>query len=478
MKSEWMQEKRTAFPKLNKDIECDCCIVGGGLTGLFCAYQLQNEYARIVLIESNTIGSGASGRNTGKVSSQHGLTLQNILEKHGKQVVQLVVEKNQEAIGTIKKIIDEYKINCQWEEVSSVIGCISVDQTKKVANEIKAYDELGLAYEIVQEGEVEGIRYGARFLNQAKMDPYAFATQLAQKLTIQIFEHTPMTRMEDSFLWAGPYKINYKKCILATQVLPFQKRLFYTVTQPNQSFLAALCPSDHQKEYVYIDEQVPKTKNSMEEFSVVGGYDHLLSEDCDAIWQKFKRDLVLENPNKRILSTWSSQDYESFDGLPLVGESGEYLVATAYNKWGNTWSYVASCVIRDLLLQKENPLIAILSPSRFSLVWNTKFITENFGVAQQMIQSKLKVKNQNLPMNQEGVIVEIDGHSYGCYRDEETLHFVDAICSHLGCTLKFNNEEKTWDCPCHGSRFNVIGEIIKGPTSVKLKHWEVSLNED
>lgn len=478
MKSEWMKEQVASFPTLKEDIECDICIVGGGLTGLFCAYQLQNEFARVVLIEANTIASGASGRNTGKVSSQHGLNLQNIIKKHGKKTTRLIVEKNQEAITQIKHLIDEYKINCDWESVYSVVGCKSIKQTKKVADEIKVYDEIGIPYELIREDEIEDVRYGAMFHEQGKMNPYAFAVQLAMKLTIQIYEHTPMTRMEEQCLYSGNHKIIFKTCILATQVMPFQMKLFYAVTQPKQSFLAALSPSNHRKGFVYLDEQVTKTWNDMNEYSICGGYDHVLSDDCDALWQKFKRDLVLENPKKKILSTWSSQDYETFDGLPIVGKSGEYYVATGYNKWGNTWSYVASCVIADQLLDKENELIDILAVRRASLVLNEKFLKENMEVGMQFVTSKLKETSATLPQNNKGCIMKINNHPYGIYHEDHKLYLVDAICPHLGCTLKFNEEEKTWDCPCHGSRFLVNGEIMKGPANISLNSFVEVLTDE
>lgn len=466
-----MNEILTRFPTLKEDVECDVCIVGGGLTGLFCAYQLQDEFAKVVLIEANTIAYGATGRNTGKVSSQHGFNLQKILKKHGKQVAKKVVERNQEAIASIKKIIDEYKIDCEWEEVRSVVGCKSVEQTQLVADEIKAYDEIGVGYDLIREDEIEGMRYGACFHEQAKMNPYAFATQLAQKLTVQIYEHTPMTKMEEHMLYSGNVRIKFKKCILATQVMPFQMKFFYAVTKPNQSFLAALSPTDSSKELVYIDEKITKTKNNMKKYSIVGGYDHELSDDCDALWQKFKRDLVLENPQKKILSTWSSQDYEVFDDLPIVGISDSYLMATGYNKWGNTWSYVASSTIKDILLEKENEMIELLKIKRSSLIMNHHFIKENLGVVSELIQSKLKEKSESLPFDNQGCICEINHHPYGIYRESGKLYLIDAICPHLGCTLKFNHEEKTWDCPCHGSRFDIKGEIMKGPANRCLNQY-------
>lgn len=477
MRSEWMKNRAYKALKLNQDIECDVLIVGAGLSGLLCAYQLQDLYEKIVIIESDEIGSGASGRNTGKITSQHGLNYQEILKIHGAQKTRLYYEENQQAIKGIKEIIDRYEIECGYQEKKAIIGVKSKRFKEKVENEIMAYQSCEIDYEIIQNDEMENIFYGACFKKQASFDPYQFCIQLASHLNVEIYEHSPMMKIYHHTVEAVSHKIKYQHCILATQVMPFQFKFFYTITQPKQSFLAALKPSDKNDQMFLCEDEITKTKNSSDQFMLVGGYDHLLSDDSNSKWQSFKRDLVLEYPKHRILSTWSSQDYMVFDYLPIVDQCEDFIVITGFNKWGNTNAYSASLTVLDILKNKYTERRELFSLKRKTLVLNKNFLSENFQVLKHLIESKMNHDTCQIPENHQAVSFQLEHHPYGIYRQNETLYIVDILCPHLGCTLKFNDHDKCWDCPCHGSRFSIEGKIIKGPANVDLHHSICTIDE-
>ena len=475
MKSEWIKDRNQLFNQLDKDIECDVLIVGAGLSGLLCAYQLQNHFEKIVLIESDTICSGASGRSTGKITSQHGLNYQEIYKIHGKDKTRLYYEENEQAIHEIEKIIKEYNIECDFRRKDAIVGCKSKSLENKISQEINVYNTCDMSYEMIQ--NENGITKGIKVKNQASFDPYQFCIQLADKLDIDIYENTPMMQMHDHAVKTKQHIIRYEHCILATQVMPFKLKFFYAISKPNISFLASLSPSDKSNEMILIDDTVTKTKNDMDEFMLVGGYDHPIFDDVNKKWQSFKRDLVLEYPNHTIRNVWRSQDYEVFDYLPIIDKCEDFIVITGFNKWGNSNSYVASLVVKDILLNKETKRRELFRLNRKSLVINKNFIGDNIQVLKALILSKMSDSSFKIPEDDKAISFKIDGHPYGMYRKENDLYIVDIFCPHLGCTLTFNEYEKTWDCPCHGSRFDIEGKIIKGPANVGLHFNKSHVND-
>ena len=175
---------------------------------------------------------------------------------------------------------------------------------------------------------------------------------------------------------------------------------------------------------------------------------------------------------------WTSQDYVSADYLPLIGElSADIYFASAFNKWGNTNGTTAGKLLTALILKEKSIYADLFDPSRSTLFMNTKIINENLKTANEFITSKLMQTKQLLPEKDEACVTKLGTHPYGLYRSlDDEIYIVDLICPHMGCTLHFNNIEKTWDCPCHGSRFNIDGTIIKAPAVSSLScekiHWK------
>ena len=466
MKSIWIKNRILPIKKLDKNIKCEILIVGAGLTGLLCAYELLKITKDIVIIDSDEIGMGASGRSTGKISSHHGLNYQKIFKYHGKEKTKLYYEENQKVIRKIKEIIDEYNIDCDFKEKDSIIGSKSKDKVKDIEKEIYTYEQCDIPYEIIIDSN--DITLGTLFKNQASFDPYKFCIQLAEKINIPIYEYTPMTHIHNHVVSSKNYHIQYENCILATQVLPFQFKLFYAITKPKISFLACLKPSFQSNQMYLIEDGITKTKNDYEEFMLIGGYDHNIHEDTTRKWQQFKRNLVLEYPKNKIECMWRSQDYEVIDYLPIIDKVEDFIVITGFNKWGNTNAYVASLVVSDILLNKETDRKELFKLKRKSLILNTNIITENVQVLKSLLLSKKINDKLDIPYDNEAISFTYESHPYGIYRKDNSLYIVDILCPHLGCTLKFNQEEKSWDCPCHGSRFTITGEIIKGPSIANL----------
>lgn len=471
MKSIWMTSSKKQYPMIQEEKVCEICIVGGGISGILCAYHLQNKY-RVILIEADEIAHGASGRNTGKISSQHGFSYQKILANHGKKKTRQYYQANQEAINQIHQIILQEDLDVLWEEKKSAIGCKSIDYTKAVADEMKAYDTCEIPYDVLREDDVEGIRYGASFDHQACFDPYAFVIQLADKINVEIYEHSVFQDIQDNFIVCNGHKIYFKEIIFATQVMPFRFPAMYLITTPYQSYLAALKPTHKKNMMTLIEDEVILTFNSFPKFEIKGGYEHHIDENKEAYWQDMERMLGKEN----IQCMWSSQDYQSSDYLPIVGRINHWFMMSGYNKWGNTNAYVASRLICDLIEGKENELRELFDPTRLSLYLNVKFFQENTHTMKALLESKLQTMKFEIPSMNEGISVMIQKHPYGIYNDGN-YHIVDLICPHLGCTLQFNEVAKSWDCPCHGSSFDIKGMPLKGPARQCLRATTLSAHE-
>ena len=218
---------------------------------------------------------------------------------------------------------------------------------------------------------------------------------------------------------------------------------------------------------------------------IIGGEDHKTAHGDDLIKHyKNLENFAKETFNvEEFLYRWSTQDYITIDNVPYVGNltssSENIYVATGYGEWGMTNGTAAANILRDIIVREQSPYQDVYNPSRnISGYGITNFAKENLDVAKELIKGKLKIGKHNVDLkNDEGKIVEIDGGRYGAYRDNNgALHIVDTTCTHLGCELKWNSAERSWDCPCHGSRFTFEGDIIEGPAVTRLNHYKEDKN--
>lgn len=474
----WIKQgKRLNASKLNQDIHCDVLIVGGGICGLTSAYFLAHQIRNIVLIEADRIAYGASGRSTGKVTSQHGCIYSKLLKQHGKEKARAYYEANEAAIDSICAIVDEHAIDCGLCEKDSVVACMSVDKTKEITAEMNALDELEIPYEIIREGEIANVRLGIRFKRQAAFDPYRYCLGLAKVIQargVHVYEHSPAVAFEDHAVIVNQHRITYKQMILATQFpLTDPMHKYALCMSPYQSVLAAYPQAEVMNEQIITVDEVTRTLNTLkqgdEAILLAGGFEHRCGIDTMKMMRNMGTCLDLQFACEP-LCMWTSQDYTSADHLPLIGElSKDIYFASAFNKWGNTNGTIGAKLLSALILNETSNYADLFNPQRASLFMNGKIVQENIKTAQAFIASKLMKSKQLLPEKEEACVTKIGTHPYGIYRSiDDELYLVDIICPHMKCTLHFNSIEKTWDCACHGSRFHVDGTIIKAPSIAPL----------
>jgi len=329
------------------------------------------------------------------------------------------------------------------------------------------------------------IKAAVRFDNQAQFHPLKFLLPLAKEITAsgnQIFEQSRIVDIEDGsnyvLITNQGKKVTAEKIIVASHY-PFYNKagLYFTRLYTEQSYVVAVKAKESYPGGMYINIEEPKRsirsqRSDDGELILVGGESHKTGQGEDTIKHY---EALIDYANQTfavedIPYRWSTQDCMTMDGLPLTGHftsnTPNMYIATGYGKWGMTNSMASAMILRDLIVDGKSPWQDVYNPSRKTIAASAKnFVVENINVAEKLIEGKIAPLPDDIDVKTgEGKNIKIDGQRVGVYRDEQgTLHVVDTTCTHMGCELKWNSAEKSWDCPCHGSRFSYKGDIIEGP---------------
>jgi len=482
----------TNYPTLNEDLDVDIAIIGGGLAGISCAYLLQKEDFKIAVIDAGRICQGATAHTTAKITSQHGLIYNKIRRQLGDELARQYAEANEKAISEFKKIIDEHHIECDYILQSAFVYTEQEKYIKQIEDEVKAASELGIKASYVEEIPFAiPIHAAVRFDNQAQFHPRKYVLSLAKIIhdnKVLIFENTRAINIEEDdkyiIITEQGKKVRAEKVILTTQY-PFynKKGLYFSRLYPKRSYIVGIQAKEKYPGGMYINAEDParslRSQNTDKgELILVVGSNHTTgqSEDTEKHYEElinFAQDIfTVEDVPYR----WSTQDYTTPDGIPYIGhftsDTTNMYVATGFQKWGMTNSMVAAMIIRDLILEGKSKWQDVYNPSRKNIIPSAKnFILENLKVAENILEGKLSSLPDNIEVKpNEAKVVKIEGERIGIYRDQEgQYHLVNTTCPHMGCELNWNQAEKSWDCPCHGSRFTYKGDIIEGPAIKSLR---------
>ncbi|MDO5010085.1 MAG: FAD-dependent oxidoreductase [Intestinibacter bartlettii] len=482
-----------SYPTLDKDIDTDCLIVGAGLTGLHTAYMLSDIGKKIVVLESDKVGYGSSGRNTGKITSSHGLIYDSISKKYGDEKSRLYYEANEDGLKLIKNIIKKNNIDCNFEELPNYIFTENDDDLNKIKEEYKTCQKLEIPYEYLNniENFPLSVKGALKLDNQAQFNTKKYMDGLAKVISskgIEIYENTPVVGLEkknNEYIVKTKYnnEIKAKMVIIASSnIWHDELGLYFSKEQAYRSYLTVSKLNKPIAKGMFINvEQPSKTVRTYTDkdknYLVCGGFDHKTGK-CDDESNIFN-DIVEFAKNNFKIGTleyrWSTQDYITTDNIPYIGhinkEQENLYIATGFCKWGISTSAVAAIIFKDLITTGNSKYKELFNPSRTGSYLNLKYLKENTIMAYDYIKGKIKKGSTEFDIQkEEGKIIVIDGDKYGAYRDKDgKLYVVDITCTHLGCELKFNSFEKSWDCPCHGSRFSYDGSILNGPALKPLK---------
>lgn len=484
---------RTNYPVLEQDVKVDVAIVGGGMTGITSAYLLKKEGLRVAVIEADRILQGTTGHTTAKITSQHSLIYNKIKSYMGEEKARQYAEANEAAISTIAGLIKHEGIDCDFHWEPAYTFTLTDSYIQKIADEASTAASLGIRASFMENiPQPFGVKAAVRFEDQARFHPRKYLLALAKKVEGDgsfIFEHSRVVDINEgnpsTVITNQGKKVTADNVIIASHFPCYDGMGFYFARMyPVRSYALAVRVKEKFLGGMYITAEDPaKSVRSQEheggELLVISGEHHKTAHGTD-LHKHYKN--LMEFAQKyydvqELLYRWSTQDYTTLDKVPYVGRltsrTPNIYVATGFRKWGMTNSTASAMIIKDLIVKGENPWTDVYDPSRF--IPNpsvTSFITINADVAAKFVTGKLKPVPHNIDIeNGEAKAVEIDGQKMGVYKDEQgKLHFVDTTCTHMGCELKWNDAEKSWDCPCHGSRFTYEGEIIEGPAINELHH--------
>lgn len=500
--SYWIKSTPTTdYDKLVEDISVDCVVIGGGITGITTAFLLQQQGLKTIIIEKGRICLGTTGHTTGKITSQHNLIYSYLIDNFGKKPAKQYADANQQAIRFIIDMVNEYDIDCDLNIEPSYVYTTDKENNILINKELVAALSLGLPAEYVDSTDLPfGIEGGIRFLNQAQFHPRKYILELANlfvKNGGKIYENTQAIDIDPkkSIVTTDSNTITANNIVIATHY-PFYSKghLYFARMSPYTSYVIGIDGKSKLKKGMYIScdrdtRSFRYTEDANNSLLLVGGQTHKTgqSEDDD---ENNNYKILMDYTNELYCDVsmqykWSAQDYITIDKVPYIGllnvDYDNIYVATGYGKWGMTNGTVAAMIIKDLIVDGTNPWQEIFNPSRaFTMDSIKSMFADSVNTGSEFVSSRFKITSDEIKRLKptEGIVVKVDNKTIGAYLDENNkLYLVDTTCPHMKCKVQFNDAEKTWDCPCHGSRFNYDGTFIDGPANENLKRIELDVDD-
>lgn len=493
-KSYWLDSTSdTSYSSLEEDIDVDVAIVGGGLAGISTAWFLKQEGIKVAVLEADKIGAATTGHSTAKITSQHDLIYAHIWEEFGQELARQYSEANETAVRVMAEIIKENGIECDYQEKSAYVYTQEDKYIDKIQKEAETAEKLGIRADYLDRLDLPfAVKAAVRFRGQAQFHPRKYVLALAERIQgdgCYIFENTPAVAIEEgkskTVLLKNGKRVTAEKLVIASH-FPFHDGLglYFARMYPDRSYILGVKTHDKLPDGMYVTAESPgrslrTQKDGDTELLLVAGEHHKTAQgepednhyrNLSAFAQSAYK--VLDIPYK-----WSTQDYSTIDKIPYIGKirsgSTNIFVATGFRKWGISSSTVSALLIRDLIVKGQSPWQDVYSPQRaIKLSSAGKLVSINADVAKYLISGKLSRTIPGSLQPGEGRIMEIDGRKVGAYREVSgQFHAVDPTCTHLGCELEWNSGEKSWDCPCHGSRFSHEGIILEGPALKPLQYY-------
>ncbi|MCX0362152.1 FAD-dependent oxidoreductase [Clostridium perfringens] len=476
MKSVWSESckfrKREA---LNKDIKTDVLVIGAGIAGILTAYMLKQKGRDVVLIDAAEIASGNTKNTTAKITSQHDLIYSKLITEFGEEKARQYAKANELAIKKYKEIIEDKRIECDFEEKPAYV--YSLNEVDVLKEEVEAAKKLGIDAEFVQEVNLPFKINGAvKFNNQAQFNPLKFLKGISNELVI--YENTRALEIKENLVVTSGGNITANNIVVATHypIMNAHGYYFMKMHQERSYVLALENTSEIDGMYIELNKEGYsfRTYNNL---LLLGGISHRTGENEEGgSYDELRKVAKRLYPKAKEKYYWSAQDCMTIDGIPYIGryssETPNIYVATGFNKWGMTSSMVSAMIISDMILEKENDFSEIFSPRRFDLSLSINNIANDLiETAKNFIAQKVSIPSSEIEhiKNGHGGIIEYNGEKVGVYKNKEGKEFfVSTKCTHLGCQLSWNSDELTWDCPCHGSRFDYKGRLIGSPATKDL----------
>ena len=487
------------FPKLDNDFRADVVVIGGGIAGLTTAYLLLKARRSVVVLERDRVGHGETGQTTAHLTYVTDNRLSGLVDRFGRDHAQAAWDAGLSAMEQIQQIALTEGIDCELAQVPGFLVAAhdkdAAKEAQSLRDEAKLASELGFDASFVDAAPVFS-RPAMRVGNQLKFHPLKYVAGLAAKITEmggKIFEQTEVTEFQDAPLVvkAGGHAVQCDHVVIATHV-PLQgtrSMLSAALLQTKLGLystyvVGARVPKGTLPEGLWWDTSDPYLylrveKRDDHDYAILGGEDHKTGQETDTElpFRRLTEALSFLIPEAKPVHRWSARVIEPVDGLPYIGDIGGGLfLGTGFAGNGMTFGTLTGMMARDAITGVKNPWQDLFSPERkkLSSVWD--YLKENKDYAYYLIKDRLTggdASGVGAVSPGEGKVLKMKGGKAAAFRDDAgVLHLHSAVCPHMGCIVAWNDAEKTWDCPCHGSRFKCDGELLGGPAESGLGVWK------
>ncbi|MDQ3821446.1 MAG: FAD-dependent oxidoreductase [Acidobacteriota bacterium] len=483
----------TDFKPLKDDLAVDVAVVGGGIAGITTALLLKQAGASVAVIEARRIVESVTGNTTAKVTSQHGLIYDHLVKQFGVEGAQAYADSQQAAIEKIASLVEENGIDCDFVRTDAYVYTETESELERITADVEAATRVGLpaSYEETTPLPFK-IKGAIRFANQARFHPRKYLLALVKKFLgddHHILEETRALDIDEKkrvcHVNTDKGKVRAKQVVIATHFPFYDPAMYFARMYPKRSLVLGCRLRAKAPEGMFITAESPFRSfrsNPLDdggEIWMVGGENYKTGQGGDII-ERFKNLEMYARERFRVESIeyrWATQDNVTADRVPYIGKASpgaeRLFVATGFGGWGMTNSTVSAMILSDLVTGRENDWASLYDPNRFKPLASAKdLVTQNIDVATHFVGDRFSVPKEESAsdvIEGEGRVVEVDGEKTAVCKLDGVVHSVSATCTHMGCIVAWNNAERSWDCPCHGSRFNYDGTVIQGPANEDLK---------
>ncbi|MGZ8161359.1 MAG: FAD-dependent oxidoreductase [Methylobacter sp.] len=479
----------TDFPSLKNNLAVDIAIIGGGLAGLTAATLLKAQGKTVAVIEAVRIVHGVTGYTTAKITSLHTLIYDHLIRHFGEEKARAYADANQAAIERIARFVQEKQIDCDFIRTEAYTYTESWSQVEQIRAEVNSALKLGLPASFTDNTPLPfPVKGAVRFDNQAQFHPRKYLLALAQEIPGEgsfIFEGTrviDLSEDESCLVTTERGTISAQDVIIASH-FPFNdKTLYASRLHPFRSYVLGVRLQDPVPRGMFIstDPAYSLRSHPVEdgELLLVGGEKHTAGQGGDTVarYQRLEQWARAHFAVKSVAYRWSTQDNRTVDHVPYIGRSTplskHVYVATGFGGWGMTNSTVAGMLLSDLILDRINPWAEVYDPNRLNLESVPEFVKQTADIVSHFISDRMPEEDAGSISIApgEGKVVNTAEGNIALYKSEEgILTTLSPICTHMGCVVHWNPAEKSWDCPCHGSRFAADGKVIHGPAITDLE---------
>jgi len=487
-----METELDRHAALSGETTADVAVIGGGLTGMTTALLLAREGLDVVVVEAGRVMAGTSGYTSAKVSAAHGLIYADLESHLGSDTARVYAEAQQSGLDWTVAFAEGEELDCELRRKPAFTYTEREEERGKIADELAAAQRAGLEVSFTTDTDLPWeVPAAIRYADQAEYHPRKYGggvTRAAVATGARVFEDSRVLKVREG----EPCRIETAggtvlagSVVVATSFPILDRALFFARQSAERSYVVGVRVRRGAPQGMYLSTESPSHSVrshplGKSELVLVGGESHKVGQggDTEERYARLERWARDRFPMTSVRYRWAAQDNMPADGLPFVGRltprSQHLWVATGFQKWGLTNGVAAAMILRDGILERPNPWADVFDPNRVNArAAAPALVKENVNVGRQLIGDRV-VKHRPPDAaalgRGQGGIVSLEGERVAAYRHQDgRLQAVSAVCTHLGCLVRFNEAERSWDCPCHGSRFGLDGEVLQGPAVQALE---------